>query len=442
MIFLIIPVITIISILLGKLLFRKWFNHITLYCTIWSVSILLYELKLLPYADITLLTWFYITSSFLSFMLGVFTIISARDFSNKNQIMFKQSQISLPIFSDDGKALKYSIILFSLIALYAAYQHWSVLIKMFGSIPSVFLNANRIYRMNSEGEIKGIIPYISYFGYVAVFLSAIYTAYKKKFSFLTFLPLIAVIIKELANVGRAGMLFALLEFLLAFILFRHLLADDLTQTYKFSKKNALIAATILILFFVISSSLVRITRGSTETYTGTSRGLKQLKDNIFVSPSLYLYLSSDVGVFNQYLSFDGEDTKFGQNTFLPVYDLLAKFGMVERPEDFQKGYFIPMWTNTGTFIRELHADFGMLGPFIGPYFIGLLITWMWFWFFEKKKLVVFAVLVYLNLIIGFSFLVMVTRLLYWFISLIILVLLLPIIEKIAESFSKKSIRKI
>lgn len=439
---LLVAAISIIGIVLGKLLFCKWINHLTLYCIIMGGLIFFYELKLLPYYDISPLAWFFIISSFLSFLLGILTIITARNSSLNDQIFAKKSDIILPIFRDDGKTLKYTLFFFSALCLFAAIQNWVVLINMFGNITSVIINAVTVYRLNGQGEIKGIIPYISYSGYIAIFFSGIYTAYKRRFSLLTFFPFIGIIIKELASVGRAGMLFALMEFLFSFFLFRHLLNDDFSQKFKFSKINAIIATTVLILFFIISSSLVKISRGSPENFTGTSRELKQLKDNIIVSPSLYLYLSSDVGVLSQYLRSEGDGTRFGQNTFLPIYDFLAKFGAVDRPHDFQKGYYIPMWTNTGTYIRELHADFGVTGVFVGPYLIGVLITWLWFKFYEKKNLIVFAFLVFLNLIVGFSFFVMVTRLLYWFISLSIIVLLIPVLEKLATISHKKSLERV
>lgn len=428
---LLVTVISLLGIILGKILFKKWINHLTLYCLIMGGLIFFYEIKLLPYIEIKPIAWYYIAASFLAFLFGILTSFSAKNLIHTDKIFEKKSEIVLPIFYDGGKVLQYTLFVLSTICLLAAIQNWLVLINKFGSIAAVILNAVTVYRLNGQGEIKGIIPYISYTGYIAIFFSGIYTAYRRKFTLLTFFPFVGIIIKELASVGRAGMLFALMEFMFSFFLFRNLLNDDLKQKFRFSKINAVVAFVILILFFTISSSLVKISRGSSESFTGTSKGLRQLKDNIIISPSLYLYLSSDVGVLSQYLSSEGDGTKFGQNTFLPVYDFLAKLGAVERPHDFQKGYYIPMWTNTGTYIRELHADFGITGVLTGSYLIGLILTWLWFNFYLRRNLIGFAFLVFLNLIIGFSFLVMVTRLLYWFISLILIILLIPFLERLA-----------
>ncbi len=433
---LLIAFITILGILLGKYLFKKWSNHLTFYCIIMGGLVFLYQLKLLPYVNLIPLAWFFVIASFLSFLFGIITVVSARNLFPKIKIFFKESNIDLPIFSDGGKALKYSILFFSLIGLFVALQRWWVLIHMFGSIQGVMINAAIVYRLNVHREIKEFIPILPSFVYIAVFLSGIYTAYKGKFSFLSFFPFIDIVLKELTYFGRGEILLSLMEFMFSFLLFRHLLSDDKSKRFKFSKKNAIVASTVLMVFLIATSSLIRVSRGNYENYVGASKGLSSLKSNFIISPSIYLYLSSDIGVFSQYLKAGGEHPYFGENTFLIFYDFLSKIGVIKRPSDFQKGYFIPMWTNTGTYIRELHADFGPAGVFIGSYLIGLLLTWLWFKFFEGKNLIVFAFLVYLYLIIGFSFLVMVTRLTQWYISLFFIILYLPLLEKAA---SRKSI---
>jgi len=278
MIFLIVFSFGLLGILLGKYIFKKWFNHLSIYCFIWSCLIIFYNLRLLPYVEIIPLAWIFIFLSFLSFLLGILTSISMRNL-NSNQQIERNTDVSLDIFKDGGKIVKYSIILFSFICLLAAIQNWMVLIKMYGSIPGVILNLTNIYNKTIHGEIKGIIPYISFLGYVAVFFSGLYTAYNKKFTLLTFFPFIGITIKEFATTGRVGILFALLEFLFTFFLFRNLLKNDLLQRYKFNKRNGIIAFSIIIIFFITFISIARITRGTGESFANKSVQLKNLKNN-------------------------------------------------------------------------------------------------------------------------------------------------------------------
>jgi hypothetical protein len=429
-------IITFFGIVGGKKFFGCWFNHLTVYSFSMGGLTFFYELKLLPYPDLNLLAWFFIIGSSVSFFLGILTVTSAR--SLREEIHSKrQTIISLPIFVDKGKALKYSVIFFSLIGLFVAIHRWYVLIKMFGSIPAVFFNASLIYRLNVRGEIKEFIPYLPSFIYVGVFLAALYTAYKGKFSFLSFFPLICVILKELTYFGRGEMLFSTMEFFITFFLMRNLLKYDSLQRFKFLKINAFAAATFLLVFLIIAASVVRVSRGANEKFAGANKALKDLQGSMIISPSIYLYVSSDVGVLSKYLELEKEEAKIGENSFRIVYEFLSKFSVVEKPPFFQKMYHIPMWTNTGTYIRELHADYGVAGVFLFPYLLGLITTFLWFKFYEKKKLLVLTVLVYLYIVIGFSFLVIVTRLNQWFFSQILIIAYLPILEKMATSTKRR-----
>jgi oligosaccharide repeat unit polymerase len=423
-------IITFFGIVGGKKFFGCWFNHLTIYSLIMGGLIFFYELKFLPYPDLIYLAWFFIVGSSVSFFLGIITVTSARSLRGK---IYSESQtiISLPIYADKGKALKYSVIFFSLIGLFVAIHRWYILIKMFGSIPAVFLNAPLIYSLNVKGEIKGFIPYLPSFIYVGVFLAGIYTAYKGKFSFLSFFPLICVILKELTYFGRGEMLFSTMEFFFTLFFMRNLLKRDSLQRFEFSKTNAFAASVILLVFLIIAASVVRLSRGANEKFLGANKVLKDLQGSMVISPSVYLYVSSDVGVLSKYLELEKEETKLGENSFRIVYQFLARLTGTKEPLYFQKGYYIPMWSNTGTYLRELYADYGVAGVFLVPYLLGLVITFLWFKFYEKKNIKVLTVLVYLYIVIGFSFLVIVTRLNQWFFSQILIIAYLPILEKMA-----------
>jgi len=423
-------VISIGGMYLGKYIFDRWINHITLYSLIHGIVIFFYELKFIPYPEIVPVTWFFLISSFLSLLLGSLTIVAAKKVFSPGTLLSEKNDISFDIFADDGKALRYSIYFFIFIAFFVAIQRWFVLIAKFGSIAAVIINAGLVYRLN-HGEIEEFIPILPSFIYVGIFLLGIYTAYRGKFSFLTFLPFIAIILKELTYFGRGEILMTLMEFFFSFFLFRYLLSSDAKQKFKFSRKNAVISIIILVALLTITASFIRVSRGSFETFSGSSKGLRSLKENFIISPSIYLYISSNIGVFTKYIEAGGEDNKFGQNTFSIFHTFLSKIKVIEKPNFFPKGYYIPMWSNSGTFLRDLHADFGYPGLFLAPYLIGLLMTWFWFKFFQERSLIVFAFLVYFFMIIGFSFLVIVTRFNQWYMSLFFIIVYIPLLEKLA-----------
>ncbi len=435
MIFVIVPTIAFLSFLLGRYIFKRWFNHISLFAFIWMGMITLYELRLLPYKEIVPATWLFIAATFISFILGTLTYVSLkRLFPSQNPKSEERNKELNKIFADDAKVVRYSLFLFSFISIAGAVQHWMVLIDMFGSIPKVFLNALTIYRMNTEeGGIKGQVPFVSNFGYVAVFWGAVYTAYKGKFTFLSILPFIGIIIKETSTIGRAGILLGLFEFIFVFLLFRHCLTINDKEKFRFSRSNATISITFLLALLIFAASVVKISRVSFEQYQGASKTLRELEGNIILSPSVYLYLSAHLGVLNEFVKRQDERTLFAQNTFLPVYNFLDRLDIVKRPNQYQKGYFIPMWVNTGTFIRELFADFNVFGLLLFPYLLGLFMTYLWFRFVREGSLYILVILSYLYIIIGFSFLVMITRTSYWSISLTLNLLTIFVISQIVKS---------
>lgn len=423
--------ILLVGSLAGRKIFKTWINHLTIYFFVIGGLTFLFELKLLAYRNLSLTSWFFLISSTLAFLLGIMSVLSARQL-NLSKIGFPRVTVeSIPLFQGDGRILKYSAIFFSLVGLFVALHRWYIMINIFGSIPAVFVNAAWVYRINVKGEIKEFIPILPSFVYVGVFLSALYTAYKGKFSFLSFFPILCIILKELTYFGRGEMLFATLEFVFTFSLTRYLLRKEENVKYKFSKANATISIILLLAIVLTAASIVRSSRGVKENIRGTSPVLKQLEDSFIFTPSVYFYLSSDLGVLDQYFRKDIESANFGENTLRGVYYLLSKLKLVDEPSFFQKGYFIPYWSNTGTWIRELHADFGFTGVIILPYIIGLISTWLWFKFFQEKKIYLLVFLVYLYIILAFSFLMMVTRLNQWFLSQLLILFFLPILNRLA-----------
>ena len=436
-----ISAISILGVLLGKYLFKKWLNHLTLYSFIFGSSVFLYELKLLPYINIIPFAWFIIIVSFLSFLFGTITIISARNLYREHPTVIEKLDVSLKIFSDGGRTLKYAIILFSLISIYSTIEFWLFLIKQFGSIPGVLINAQVIYRLNVSGDLIGFTPYISLTGFIALFFAAIYTAYKRKFSILSFIPLISIMIREIGQAGRAAMSVALVEFVLTFFLFRYLLKSDFRQRFNFSRANAIVASILLVVLFILAASIVRISRTteSSEKFTGASSELSQTKENIFISPTIYLYASSNVAVLSKYFSSKGENTGFGQNTFQTIHYYLSRLELIDKLNEKPKGYYIPMWTNSATYLRDLHADFGISGVLLGPFFLGLLLTWLWFKFYEKQSIIAFTFLIYLNLIVVFACLGIVTRFTFWSLALLVILFLIPVLEKISTLVFRKTL---
>lgn len=430
MTFLILTIVLISISFLSKHLFKKWFNHLFLYTVIWYFMLVLYELKLMQFTELSSFTWIVIAAAYFSFICGTLLVYLAMGPRSLRFLIIPDEKPEYKIFFDDGITIQKAILLISAVGIFAAMQQWFVLIKMYGSLPAVFLNANQIYRLRVEGKIEGIIPYIASISFVGVFLSGMYVAYKRKITLVSVLPIFAVILKELANFGRADMMSALFIFISSFILFKYSLPHKKEKIWKNKIK---IATTIFIIFalMIAGAGLVRSTRGTIESFSASSQKLNELRGNFFITPSLYLYACSHIGVLNKFLELEYDNRNLpGEITFQPIYNFLSKFGVVKHPPFYDKGYFIPMWTNTGTYLKPLFQDFGSSGLYLGPFILGLITTWFWFYFFEKKSVVGLVYLCYLYVLIMFSFLTMFSRSGMWLISLFLSHLIVILIEKI------------
>lgn len=434
MTFLILTTIFILSSLLSKYLFRKWFNHLFLYSLIWYVMLVLYDLKLMRFSDLTTFTWSVIAAAYFSFLSGIIIVyffLGGLSHSRSSQTKLKKNAV----FSDDGRTMRWIIIGISFIGILSAIHHWFVLINLYGSLPSVFLNANEIYRLRVEGKISGIIPYISAVSFVGVFLSGIYVAHYRKITLISLLPIIAVVLKELANFGRADMLSALFLFTSSFILFKYTMSSGEIGLFR-NKVKIILTVVVISLLMILGAGLVRSTRGTIESFTASSEKLNQLRGNLFFSPSLYLYACSHVGVLNEYFAHDiAERNLPGEITFQPIYNFLSKFGVVKHPPFYDKGYFIPMWSNTGTYLKILFQDFGPLGVFWGPFILGAITSLLWYFFFVEKSIVTLVYLSYLYVLIMFSFLTLYSRSGIWLISLLLTHFVVMILEKLQKQGS-------
>jgi len=400
--------------------------------------LVLYEVKLIRYLALTAEVWVIIAIGFTSFLFGIITLFLGRSLFNEYQKPILITRHLESLFVKDGSIIKNTIIILSIVGLLNAIQHWIILINKFGSITSVLIQAGLVYRLRTAGEIEGVIPYLYVTSYIAIILSGIYTAYKNKITLVAILPFIAIIIKEIASFGRAGILIGFLSFTISFLLLRHALSDkNKNLPIQKNKKNLIIALIIMFILFVGSATIIKDFRGTFESYKASSSSLNKLEKGLIISPSIYLYISSHVGVLSKYFQDPREKAMFGENTFQPVYNFLSKFGIVEHPNFFQRGYWIPMWTNTGTYLREIHADFGNIGLLLVPYMLGFLITFYWFKFYSNGKMIDLIILTHLFLIVALSFLVMITRTSVWFISFMSFFILIPLLELITKKISTK-----
>ncbi len=427
------------SLLLGKFIYKRWFNPVFLYVASWSFIIYLYDLKLIGYIPISNLTWIVVVSAFISFLFGVVIVYMFRDiFFDNDKTINSPARTSFPLWSNENELLmKRLILITAAIGLFASVFNWYILIKKFGSIAMVLVNASDIYKMRVSGEHLGKIPFLHLLSFVSVFLSAIYSAYRNKFTFLVLIPFIAVVLNDAASLARAGVFFAFVLFGITFITSRYFFQAK-TKSDKYNNNRNIILTSLVIVFLAFGSvSLIRFIRNPMGDFKSTSIELKAMSKSGILSSSVYLYFSSPVAVLSQYLDKRDETAVFGENTFYPIYNNLNKIGMHYPLEPYPKGYFIPMWVNSATYLRDLDVDFGASGIFVIPFIIGFLSTFFWFKFFYEEKLIFLTLFSFTSILIVFSVFYIGTRLTFWFFGFLFTLMAIYYFEK-KQTSSKRA----
>jgi oligosaccharide repeat unit polymerase len=416
--------IAFLGIVASKLIFKFWFNHLAIYTFVWGGMLFLYELKLLDYYDLKPEAWFVLIIAYLIFFIGSVTpLLLYKTGKTSNNLTDSFSAL----FSDGGKSFALILYVLGFISLAAALWNWYVLFQLYGSLVRILLSANEIYRMRVDSEIPGLLPYMGGFGYAGLILAGIYTVYKGKITFAASILLIAVILREMSNFARIGILISFVIFICSLFLYKSYSGISFSK----NKTKMVLVLIFAIVLIVVSASIVRLFRGSYESYKGTKQELSEFKGNLIISPSIYLYMSSHIGVFSKYLDLEMEHTRFGENTLEPVYNFLAKFHLVEKVPFHQKGYYIPMWTNSSTYLRELHADFGYLGFFIGPYLLSLITSIFLIRFFRNGNIYDFIVLTSLFAVVALTFFSLIIRSPDLYFAIALLWIAIPVIKKSA-----------
>ena len=409
-----------IGVIAGRLLFNRWFNHLSLYSLVWGVGLAFFELQLLNYNPIIAEVWLLILYAWIAFAAGSAIPLLARAAVGASEAP-APSLLPAPSTQQEQRWLLFSIVILSGIALFAVLKHWLVLMEKFGSFSSVLLSGYQVYRSRIENQVPGVIPYLDSFALAALFFAGLYCGRLGRLKLWVLLPMLIVVAEDVAQAGRGKMLVAVILFFSAYFLAR-LAFEQKKPAFGTggAKLKRILTLGLFIAVFFVAAEFIRAYRGSNENFYGISKRLSKFSDYPFLTPSVYLYLSSHPGVFNAYWKAGGEEAPFpGSYTFAPIFRILAKAGLADDVPVFQKFYNIPIYVNTGTYLRELHADFGLAGILIAPFVFGWLCTLLWLRVRRRFGLIAFTWLAHLYLIVILAFLFLGTRLGHWAVSLVV-----------------------
>lgn len=345
----------------SRSIFKQVINPITIYGFIWLTMIILYEMKLVKYYDLTFTTWcvIFIFQSAYSFgcILG-----HARYKKYPATKANEKELLALNLASKKiEQRLKLVILSLAAISALGIIPNIFILIGNYGA--NIFQITNQIYNDRLTGNRNfELIPYIGTVIHMSVILSGIYI---NRFGMKKFLviPVLLLIINMLPSGGRSDFILGFL-----YIVFPILISKGKQKITKKKLLGLMVILSCLMVVFAI------ITNNRSSWITVNSYMSPIMVKLVDFNPALYkiyTYISLPVGVLNAYLKDPVYD--FGLNSFGAFINVFNKFGAGLNYQRYQDAYTIPILANVGTYIRELIQDFTLIGGVLVIILIGFLI---------------------------------------------------------------------
>jgi len=419
MIVLFIIIWSIGTIILGRIILGAWFNHISMYSGIWGFSLFLFCLSFIPYYPLESITWTFIIAAWAAFILGSITIIASKYSENERvlKIENKAKEDTLISIEQENRILFYLLLGLNSVTLIITIQHWFTILHVFGSIPNVIVLGSILRTALVHNEIPGMWPYGSSLTLTAMVFAGIYTTNIGKAKIIVIISILILIFDEIAGMGRGKMIIGGVLFISGYMLnkYRRNPNKDAIARGSFGKYISIIVILILL---IAGAEVVRSNRGMIEQYKGASQPLKKLQHSSIITPSIYVYFTAHYGVFNKYLKENSEKGIWGRYSLAPILRMMSRIGFNTSVDYYQPFYNIPIYANTGTYLRELHVDYGVSGTVIAPYLLGIISSIYWFRVKKYKRIIDVMILGHILVIIFLSFVLMATQFGYLLISLL------------------------
>jgi len=386
------------GVIIGRLLFGRWFNHLSLYSLIWGTGLSLFELGWIDYEPLTVEAWLLIGYAWLAFAAGSAIVILARraiGISSNPPPVVKLNQATYL----EKRYLMITVVMLCIIAFLGVVQHWMVLIGRFGSIAGVLLNGGIIYSLRTSGQLTGLVPYVDSLALIAACLAGIYCAKAGGIKLIGLFPLLIIMLDEIGTAARAKLLTAGLLFLSAYFIAKVAPTAHI-RTRRASRIRRFLPMFIVLAVLILGAESVRGLREGTFRYYGLTTKFEKYP---YVPASLYLYFSAHPGTLNAYLKAEDKNLFPGSYTLAPLYRIFVRFGLADPVPPYPKFYNIPIPVNTGTYLLEIHAEYGIVGVLMIPYLLGLVSTMMWLKIRKQGGIMSIVLLSHIYVVIAVAF---------------------------------------
>ncbi len=393
--------LTGVGVYIGHAWFKRWFNPLSLYSAIWGFNLCNYELNLIQYYPISGGAWIYIVLAWVSLYLGSATVL----------LMSPSRTPSVaPVLAVDLDWVKKAVFALSAVGSLGLLSQIRAVTHEFGNpFVALIANAGDIYGIRTSESFG--LSYVGAFLFIACGLAGVYAARIGKVTSVTLVPISLTALQLVTVMGRGGLAIALTLFLVSY------LHTPKAAQVRY-RKGRIIGIGLLVTLFAGVFVFVSSVRNLEVDFPGTTPAMEKISEYIPFFASVYSNFSTNPVAFSQYLA-SSEDQKtgfWGMYTFAPVFRLLSKFGFMTAVPAHEENYYTPVPVNTGTYLKNLHSDFGLSGIIFFPYLLGATTTLLVLRASEMPRLLEIVVLGNLYVLVLLSFVFDFMLLGDWYIS--------------------------
>jgi oligosaccharide repeat unit polymerase len=419
--------ITAVAVSIGKWWFKRWFNPLSIYSALWGFCLVNYELRLIQYYPISTIAWVYIAIAWVSLYLGAGTVL----------LLAKPRESSTArSFGVDVNCLKKVILTLSAIGSLGLISQLLAISHEFGNpVIALITNAGEIYGARISNELYGL-NYAGAFSFAACTLAGIYTAKLARLTLVAAIPLVLVTLQLVAVMGRTGLGVAAVLFSVSFLYTPRPVRFSIPGWQRMI--GAMLAAALAGGFILVSSI-----RRLDVNFVGITPGIEKVSEYLPFFPSLYSNFSATPVAFSLYLASpeQGKTGFWGMYTFAPAFRLISRLGFLCSVPAHEENYYTPVPMNTGTYLKNVHSDFGAAGILVFPYLLGASVTLLLIRVSSVPRLLGLTLLANLFVLVVFTFAFNFMLLGDWYIGLVVSALGAIVVDKRMSRADPTGLRK-
>jgi oligosaccharide repeat unit polymerase len=387
------------SIFLSKAMFGSCFAPMGFYGMLWGGNLILYHTNIISYPPLSLKTLIAIGISYLSFSIGCVAIWSANNAVKRGRNLICRKEISYR----NTKRIKAFLLWGSIISLVGASMYLYMMVHYFSLgdfISSAAINRNFVSGRSAEVGKNWVLLYVPLgINYAVAALAGVYFTVVSSRRICVYLPLISIVIYSIAEFSRARIIDILFVFVVSYFFSNKFLKPKRISSNKTPSKKVIVSLVVLLIAIMIFiGGLLGKNKGEVEMANIPLPG---------VIVHLFYRLTSPLAVLDWKIQNHSGAFLWGDATFNVLKRILYAIGILDTYNmvAFYERNPLTGWTGyvTPSYLIWFYVDFGLIGTFVMPLLLGVVLSILYTWLRRKPSFYSIAMVSLSYLIILTSF---------------------------------------